>query len=202
MDLHYNRHHLTYVTQLNAALHAQSEAIRTNDLLALLSLQPLIKFHAGGHINHTLFWASLCAPSSTSDPSHRAPTLHAALAKSFASTSPSSSFKTLFTATALALQGSGWVWLLRDAGNKDRLEIATSKDQDLPVGVAEGKKGIVLGLDMWEHAYYLQYWNDKKSYVEKWWEVVNWEVAEERFGVGDVREVLEGVGLGGLVGKL
>ncbi|KAL9112633.1 MAG: hypothetical protein Q9227_003204 [Pyrenula ochraceoflavens] len=179
MDLHYNRHHQTYITNLNASLTAHADALSTSNLPKQLDLQPAIKFNAGGHITHTLFWESLAPPSpTTNDPSTAAPELHTAITHRWRG--DFAAFKSAFEAGALAIQGSGWMWLLKDAATSG-LELATSKDQDLPVGTAGGGKMIVFGVDMWEHAYYLQYFNNKKEYLAKIWDVVNWKTAERRF---------------------
>ncbi|EXJ57176.1 hypothetical protein A1O7_07523 [Cladophialophora yegresii CBS 114405] len=181
MDLHYNRHHRTYIANLNAALGAQAEAASSNDLVKQLELQAAINFNAGGHINHSLFWESLApASSGCNNIAAVAPTLNDAITKRWGSFD---SFKTAFEASALAIQGSGWQWLVQDAQTK-WLELTTSKDQDLP----KGGKGVVLGVDMWEHAYYLQYFNNKKEYLTKIWDVINWPTAEKRYK-GDPRAV-------------
>ncbi|KIX07361.1 uncharacterized protein Z518_02014 [Rhinocladiella mackenziei CBS 650.93] len=179
MDLHYNRHHQTYITNLNNALTVHAEALSSSNLLKQLELQPAIKFNAGGHINHTLFWENL-SPASTGDANlaSAAPQLHQGILQRWGSVE---TFKTTLEATALAIQGSGWVWLVKSqANNGSVLEITTSKDQDLP---PPGKMAL-LGIDMWEHAYYLQYWNNKKEYVSKIWDVLNWKTAEKRY-LGD-----------------
>ncbi|EHY59432.1 hypothetical protein HRR83_001295 [Exophiala dermatitidis] len=183
MDLHYNKHHQTYITNLNNALAAQAEAFQSKNLLKQIELQPAIRFNAGGHINHTLFWQSL-SPASSGDSNIQAVagSLHSAIVKKWGSFD---NFKAKFEATALAIQGSGWAWLVKDTENSGtQLEITTSKDQDLP----PGGKQIVLGVDMWEHAYYLQYYNNKKEYVSKIWSVINWKVAEKRFQ-GDAKTI-------------
>ncbi|RMD44502.1 hypothetical protein DV735_g746, partial [Chaetothyriales sp. CBS 134920] len=178
LDLHYNRHHRAYVTNLNAALAAQAEAVANNNLVKQLELQSIINFNAGGHINHTLFWESLAPPAEAASNSleSAAPTLHAAIVRRWGSID---AFKAAFEASALAIQGSGWQWLLE-------LELATSKDQDLPKGAG---RGIVLGIDLWEHAYYLQYLNNKKEYLTKIWDVVNWRTAEKRYKLRDQEAV-------------
>lgn len=195
MDLHYNRHHQTYITNLNNALVAQAEAVSSKNLLKQLELQPAIKFNAGGHINHTLFWQSLSPESSgDSKAAEVAGSLHSAIEKKWGSFD---NFKSKFETTALAIQGSGWAWLVKDTdASGTLLEITTSKDQDLP----PAGKQIVLGVDMWEHAYYLQYWNNKKEYLTKIWNVINWRVAEKRFQAGDLKTIYGD--LSGLASKL
>ncbi|KIW72138.1 hypothetical protein PV04_00358 [Phialophora macrospora] len=192
MDLHYNRHHRTYITNLNAALGAQAEAASSDNLVKQLELQAVINFNAGGHINHTLFWESLApASSGYNNISAAAPTLSGAITKRWGSFD---AFKVAFETSALAIQGSGWQWLVRDSQTK-ALELTTSKDQDLP----KGAKGIVLGVDMWEHAYYIQYFNNKKEYLTKIWDVINWQTAEKRYK-GDPRAAYGS--LAGLAGHL
>ena len=192
MDLHYNRHHKTYLTNLNNALGSYAEALSAGDLIKQLELQSAIKFNAGGHVNHTLFWESLApAASGTNDAPSAAPNLSSAIAKRWGDVT---AFKAAFEALALAIQGSGWAWLVKDP-NTAELELATSKDQDLPAG----GKLIVFGVDMWEHAYYLQYFNNKKEYLTKIWDVINWKTAEARFD-GDRRSVYGG--LAGLASRL
>lgn len=183
MDLHYHRHHQTYITNLNNALAAHAEAASTSNLIKQLELQPAIKFNAGGHVNHTLFWENL-APRSTGDAdlASAAPKLHQGIVQRWGSIE---TFRSTLEATALAIQGSGWVWLVKaSAKDGSLLEITTSKDQDLP---PTGKLA-VLGIDMWEHAYYLQYWNNKKEYLNKIWDVLNWKTAEKRYA-GDIRVI-------------
>lgn len=192
MDLHYNRHHKTYITNLNNALAASTEAISSGDLVKHLELQSAIKFNAGGHINHSLFWESLSpASSNNSDVAKAAPKLNAAISDRWGSFE---SFKGAFEALALTIQGSGWAWLVKDPQTSG-LSLTTSKDQDLPPNGAL----ILLGVDMWEHAYYLQYFNNKKEYLTKIWDVINWKTAEARF-LGD-RKVIYG-SLGGLASRL
>ncbi|KAK4936072.1 hypothetical protein LTR10_022974 [Elasticomyces elasticus] len=181
MDLHYNKHHQTYITNLNKALKDTAEALSSGNLVKQLELQSAIKFNAGGHVNHSLFWENL-SPKSTgdSDTAKAAPKLHQDIVQRWGSFE---NFRTTLETTALGIQGSGWVWLVKtDVGG--RLEITTSKDQDLPV---PGNLA-VLGIDMWEHAYYLQYWNNKKEYLNNIGAVLNWTAAEKRY-LGDKRTI-------------
>lgn len=190
MDLHYNKHHQTYITNLNNALKAQAEATSSSNLVQHLSLQQAIKFNAGGHVNHTLSWESMTPLSSAKSVPEGA--VADAINVRWGNLD---SFKSAFEAVALGLQGSGWIWLVKDS-ESGNLELLTSKDQDVvPVG-----KIPVLGLDMWEHAYYLQYFNNKKSYVQGWWGIVNWSIAEKRYEAGGVEDVYGS--LAGLSSKL
>lgn len=182
MDLHYNRHHQTYITNLNNALSTQAEALSGSNLLKQLELQSVIRFNAGGHVNHTLFWEGL-SPKSTGDSniSTSAPQLDQAITQRWKSFE---NFKAAFEATALAIQGSGWAWLVKDK-DSNAIEITTSKDQEIPPPPG---KLVLIGVDMWEHAYYLQYYNNKKQYLTNIWDVINWKIAEKRYQ-GDARVI-------------
>ncbi|KAL4880137.1 Manganese/iron superoxide dismutase [Aspergillus karnatakaensis] len=177
MTLHHQKHHQTYITNLNAALSAQSTALSSNNIPQLISLQQKIKFNGGGHINHSLFWENLAPYNSPSTDISSAPTLKSAIESQYGSVE---AFIKTFNTTLLGIQGSGWGWLVADvSGGNGKLEIVTTKDQDPVTGAVP-----VFGIDMWEHAYYLQYLNNKAGYVEGVWKVVNWGVAEERFRNG------------------
>jgi Fe-Mn family superoxide dismutase len=182
MDLHYNRHHQAYITNLNNALSSQAEAFSGSNLLKQLELQSAIRFNAGGHVNHTLFWEGL-SPKSTGDSNigTSAPQLNQAINQRWKSFE---NFKAAFEATALAIQGSGWVWLVKDK-DSNAIEITTSKDQEIPPPPG---KLVLIGVDMWEHAYYLQYYNNKKQYLTNIWDVINWKTAEKRYQ-GDARAI-------------
>ncbi|KAL4917877.1 Manganese/iron superoxide dismutase [Aspergillus aurantiobrunneus] len=176
MTLHHQKHHQTYITNLNAALTAQSTALVESNIPALISLQQKIKFNGGGHINHSLFWENL-APynSAQTEIGSAAPGLKGAIETQFGSVE---GFIKGFNAVLLGIQGSGWGWLVADKPG-GKLEVVTTKDQDPVTGAVP-----VFGIDMWEHAYYLQYLNNKAGYVEGVWKVVNWGVAEERYKNG------------------
>ncbi|KAG0652434.1 Superoxide dismutase [Hyphodiscus hymeniophilus] len=176
MTLHHSKHHQTYINNLNAALVSQAAAFSKGDIVAQLHLQEAIRFNAGGHINHTLFWENLSPAASVSSQLASAPKLTTAIKARWGSIEE---FQDKFNATLLGLKGSGWGWLVQDL-NSDILEITTSKDQDI---VPAGKKPL-MGIDMWEHAYYLRYLNDKGSYTKGIWKVINWKKVEERFGSG------------------
>ncbi|KAL4934945.1 hypothetical protein BDV06DRAFT_207957 [Aspergillus oleicola] len=182
MTLHHTKHHQTYINNLNAALEAQSAALQSQNINSLIALQQKIKFNGGGHINHSLFWENL-APFGSDDTQveneNVAPGLKGAIESQFGSVGE---FKKAFNATLLGIQGSGWGWLvLITESGKTKLEIITTKDQDPVTGAIP-----IFGIDMWEHAYYLQYLNNKAGYVEQVWRVVNWSVAEKRFRDGEV----------------
>ncbi|CEN62893.1 Putative Superoxide dismutase [Aspergillus calidoustus] len=181
MTLHHTKHHQTYVNNLNAAFASQATALSTQNIPELIALQAKIKFNGGGHINHSLFWKNL-APyeSSATKIDSAAPTLKAAIEAQFGSVNE---LIKAFNAVLLGIQGSGWGWLVADkVGGK--LEIVTTKDQDPVTGAVP-----VFGVDMWEHAYYLQYLNNKAGYVEGVWKVINWAVAEGRYVSGVESEV-------------
>jgi len=172
MELHHSKHHQAYVTNLNAALQTYSTATASADVPARIALQAAIRFNGGGHINHSLFWENLTPQSSPDSKPEAAPRLVAEIAKVWGSLE---AFKKEFSAALLGLQGSGWGWLVKD--KLGRLAIVTTKDQDPVVG---GEVPI-FGVDMWEHAYYLQYLNGKAAYVENIWKVINWATSEKRF---------------------
>jgi superoxide dismutase, Fe-Mn family len=178
MELHHSKHHQTYVNNLNVALKALVTAAKNNDIPTQIALQPAIKFNGGGHINHSLFWENLAPLSSQEAQVSSAPKLRAAIEKTWGSVSE---YQKVFSATLLGIQGSGWGWLVKFEGEGGRLGIVTTKDQDPVVGKGEVP---ILGVDMWEHAYYLQYLNGKAAYVENIWKVINWKTAESRYTGG------------------
>lgn len=149
MELHHGKHHATYVNNLNGAI-AKYATASVEDQIAL---QAAIKFNGGGHINHTLFWANLSPSSSPNANPQVATNLAASIQETWGSLD---SFKATFKTAALAIQGSGWTWLVKEEGGKSAgkggLRIITTKDQD-PVVAGEVP---IIGVDMWEHAYYLQ----------------------------------------------
>lgn len=150
MELHHQKHHQTYINNLNAALSAHASATQANNVPALISLQEKIKFNGGGHINHSLFWKNLTPPGTPgNEASSAAPSLRDAIVSRWGS---EDAFVKAFSAELLAIQGSGWGWLVSTGGPRGRLGIATTKDQD-PV---TGGDVPIFGVDMWEHAYYLQ----------------------------------------------
>jgi len=173
MEVHYTKHHKGYVTNLNAALEKYHEAEMKHDLASMVALQSAIKFNGGGHINHSIFWELLC-PVSQGLPACPKGELSQMIERDFHSFD---SFKERFNATAVAIQGSGWCWLGYNKGTK-KLEIATCANQD-PLST----QGLIpiLGVDVWEHAYYLQYKNVRADYVKAIWQIFHWKNIEERF---------------------
>ncbi|KAI8925859.1 Manganese/iron superoxide dismutase, partial [Entophlyctis helioformis] len=171
MQLHHAKHHQAYVTNLNVAEEKLHEAVAKNDVGTVISLQGALKFNGGGHINHSIFWTNLVSPKAGGG--ELAPgALHDAITKDFGSLEE---FKKNFAAQAAGVQGSGWGWLGYNKAAK-RLEIATTPNQDPLTGLIP-----ILGVDVWEHAYYLQYKNVRPDYLKAIWSVVNWKNVAERY---------------------
>lgn len=173
MQLHHDKHHKTYVTKLNAALedHEDLAGRPVQDLLRDLDQLPedirtAVRNNGGGHYNHSLFWKVL-SPNGGGEPT--GPLAEDLLTKygSF------EAFKDAFNAAALGLFGSGWVWLT------PQLDIVTSPNQDSPL--LEGGDEPLMGLDVWEHAYYLDYKNKRDDYVAAWWNVIDWAFVASRY---------------------
>ncbi|KKZ62741.1 superoxide dismutase [Mn], mitochondrial [[Emmonsia] crescens] len=174
MELHHAKHHNTYVTNLNKALQDQTAAINAGNLPAQVNLHAIISFNAGGHINHSLFWANLAPAGTPETKVEAAPKLWEAIRQQWGE--DAGVFRRKFNEALLGIRGSGWGWLVRQ-GNQGPLAIVTTHDQDIV-----GKDQVpIFGVDMWEHAYYLQYLNGKAAYVENIWSVINWKTAEERY---------------------
>ncbi|KAG2215804.1 hypothetical protein INT46_007427 [Mucor plumbeus] len=171
MKLHHSKHHQTYVNGFNAAEEKLQDAFKSNDLTEQLALQNALKFNGGGHINHTLFWQNL-APNGKGGGSLPKGALASAIEKEFGSFDE---FIKKFNTAAAGVQGSGWAWLGYNKQFK-RVEIATTANQDPLLTLTP-----LLGIDVWEHAYYLQYKNVRPDYLKNIWEVVNWETVAERF---------------------
>jgi Fe-Mn family superoxide dismutase len=175
MEIHHDRHHKTYVDNLNKAIaaHEELKAKTTEAMLQDLASVPedvrgAIRNSGGGHYNHKLFW-QMMKKDGGGDPKGE---LAAAIEKNFGNTAD---FKTKFTEAATKVFGSGWAWLTLKDG---KFAIESSPNQDSPV--AWGKQ-VLLGLDVWEHAYYLKYQNKRADYIAAWWNVVNWDFVAERF---------------------
>lgn len=173
MTLHYTKHHQAYVNNLNKALEQYAEAEAKKDMPAMVALQQAIRFNGGGNINHSIFWTNL-APISKGGGTPPAGDLLQSINHSFTSLDK---LIEQFSAKAVALQGSGWVWLGLNKASK-HLEIVPCDNQD-PLST----KGLVplLGIDVWEHAYYLQYKNVRADYVKAIWQIINWKNVEERY---------------------
>lgn len=173
MKLHYTKHHQAYVDNLNKALAVYAEAEAKQDLPLMVATQQAIRFNGGGHINHSIFWTNL-TPEKNGGGVLQEGVLKEAIVKNFGSLE---SFIEKMNAKTLAIQGSGWGWLGYNKEKKS-LCIQTCDNQD-PLST----KGLVplLGIDVWEHAYYLQYKNVRAEYLKSIWKVVNWKNVEARF---------------------
>ncbi len=174
MRVHHDKHHATYVSRANEALAGTEWADKpVEEVLKSLgalpeSIRTVVRNNAGGHYNHTLFWESM-SPSGGGAPSGD---LAAAIDGAFGSFDD---FKSQLRAAGLGRFGSGWAWLVVDGG---ALAIVSTANQDNPISEA---KVPLLGVDVWEHAYYLKYQNRRPDYIEAWWNVVNWDAVAERF---------------------
>ena len=176
MEIHHGKHHQTYVTKLNEALEKAPE-LATKSLDELMksldkapeAVRTAIRNNGGGHWNHSFFW-QLMGPDAGGEPTGK---LADAINASFGDFTK---FKEQFAAAGVGRFGSGWAWLVRD-GNK--LTITSTPNQDNPL--MDGKQAI-LGLDVWEHAYYLKYQNRRPDYITAWWNVVNWDAVAKNFG--------------------
>jgi superoxide dismutase, Fe-Mn family len=175
MEIHHGKHHAGYVAKLNGALEGRSDLMEKSveDLLREFSdlsdeLKTPVRNNGGGHANHSLFW-TVMSPDGGGEPGRD---LAAAIGDTFGSFN---SFKTQFANAAATRFGSGWAWLLVSNGE---LAIESTPNQNSPL--MEGKTPI-LGLDVWEHAYYLHYQNRRPDYVEAWWNVVNWDEVGNRY---------------------
>ena len=173
MKLHHDKHHQTYVDKLNAALDKAPELKEKTieELITELDKVPedirtAVRNHGGGHYNHTLFWQFL-SPNGGSEPNGE---LGDAIREKYGSYQ---AFVDAFSEKALGVFGSGWAWLQPD------LSIVTTPNQDSPL--MTGDDAPLLGLDVWEHAYYLDYTYNRADYVKAWWNVANWEFASQRF---------------------
>ena len=169
MELHHSKHHQAYVTGANAALAAMEEARATDNFGNLPKLQKDLAFNLGGHVNHSIFWKNLSAEGGEASGE-----LLAAIAEYFGSYE---AFTKHFTAAAMGIQGSGWAYLAWDSlGN--RLVIGQLYDQQGNLSMGNIP---LLMLDMWEHAFYLDYQNVKADYVKAFWNIINWDDVAKRF---------------------
>lgn len=170
MELHHDKHHKTYVDGANKAIEQLAEARDTSDFSTANLLEKNLAFNLAGHVNHSVFWPNM-SPDGGDKPDGE---LGAAINEYFGSFD---GFRGQFNANALGIQGSGWSILAWDSlGEKLLLCQLYDHQGNLPVGLTP-----VLMLDMWEHAFYLQYQNVKADYVDAWWNVVNWQDVAERF---------------------
>lgn len=175
MEIHHSKHHQGYTNKLNAALEdGDYDGIKLEDLFARVSsLSPAIRNNGGGFYNHSLFWTIL-SPEGGGKPG-------GALAEAIeASYGSFEAFKQEFEKAAATQFGSGWAWLIVDKENK--VKVTATPNQDNPLmDVAEEKGTPILGLDVWEHAYYLNYQNKRPDYISAFWNIVNWTEVEKRF---------------------
>ncbi len=179
MQIHHGKHHQAYVNNLNAALdkHAALHEKSLEAILADLASVPeavrgAVRNNGGGHWNHSLFW-TLMAPSGGGDPTGA---LGTAITSTFGAFDK---FKEQFAAAGVSRFGSGWAWLIRKGS---ALSIVSTPNQDNPLMDGIAARDILLGLDVWEHAYYLKYQNRRPDYIGAWWNVVNWKAVSDRFG--------------------
>jgi superoxide dismutase, Fe-Mn family len=175
MEIHHGKHHQTYVNNLNAAIEKAPELASKSldDLMRNASTLPeavrtAIRNNGGGHWNHSMFW-QIMAPKAGGEPGGK---LGAAIKSAFGDFAK---FREQFSAAGVGRFGSGWAWLVNNGG---KLSITSTPNQDNPL--MEGQKAL-MGLDVWEHAYYLKYQNRRPDYISAWWNVVNWKEVEKRF---------------------
>ena len=176
MELHHGKHHATYVTNLNKALESAPELaempiekLLANNCSAVPeAIRTAVRNNGGGHMNHSMFW-QIMTPGAAGKPEGAVSEAILAAFGSF------DQFKEKFNAAGAGRFGSGWAWLIKNGG---KVEIMSTANQDNPV--MEGKLP-VMGLDVWEHAYYLKYQNRRPEYMAAWWNVVNWKEVETRF---------------------
>ena len=180
MKIHHGKHHNTYVTKLNAAIENEPKLGEqpVEDLIANIGklpkdIQVAVRNNGGGHANHSMFW-QVMSPKGGGEPG-------GALADAINETWESfDKFKEAFANAAVGRFGSGWAWLIVDGG---KLKITSTPNQDSPLmqDVADDPGTPILGLDVWEHAYYLKYQNRRPDYIEAWWNVVNWDEVAKRY---------------------
>lgn len=175
MEIHHTKHHNTYVQKLNAAVQGtEYENMDIEDILKGLSKLPdnirtAVQNNGGGHYNHSIFW-TIMGPNAGGEPTGE---LADAISGTFGSFAK---FKEEFSNAAATHFGSGWAWLVLD--NSGKLSIMSTPNQDNPI--SQGLKP-VMGIDVWEHAYYLKYQNKRPEYIENWWKVVDWNAVAERY---------------------
>ena len=176
MEIHHDKHHNAYISNLNAALESApelqgkslEELLANQCAIAPEAIRTAVRNNGGGHANHSLFW-QIMSPDGGGSPRGN---LGDAINSTFGSLDD---FKQKFAQAGMTRFGSGWAWLIRTDGG---LEVSSTANQDSPV--MDGNLPII-GLDVWEHAYYLKYQNLRGDYIAAWWGVVNWQLAEERF---------------------
>ncbi|WPP52195.1 superoxide dismutase [Catalinimonas niigatensis] len=175
MEIHHGKHHGAYVSKLNGAIEGTPQANMSLEELmkSIGSLSPAVRNNGGGHYNHSLFW-TIMSPNGGGKPSGE---LAQAIDKAFGSFDK---FKEEFDNAAATRFGSGWAWLIVD--NSGMLKVTSTPNQDNPaMEIAETKGTPILGLDVWEHAYYLNYQNKRPEYISAFWNVINWDEVSKRF---------------------
>lgn len=177
MEIHHQRHHQSYVDNLNAQIDhfPELEGMSLELMMSQVSrFNMAVRNNGGGHYNHALFWQVMAPAGNTGEPSDA---LRARIEKDFGSMD---AMQEAFNAAAATRFGSGWVWIIVTGGGE--LAVTSTANQDNPLMDVEEVRGVpILCLDVWEHAYYLQYRNRRMSYVEAWWYVVNWHEVNRRF---------------------
>jgi Fe-Mn family superoxide dismutase len=176
MEIHHGKHHNAYVTNLNKALESApdlanksvEELLANNCASVPENIRTAVRNNGGGHINHSMFWKIMAPNAGGAPKGHVAEAINATFGSFDA-------FKEKFNTAATTRFGSGWAWLVKSGG---KIDIISTANQDSPV--MEGKQP-VMGLDVWEHAYYLKYQNRRPDYIGAWWNVVNWHEIEDRF---------------------
>jgi superoxide dismutase, Fe-Mn family len=179
MEIHHGKHHNAYVTNVNKALESApelqgktvEELLAGNCAAVPENIRTAVRNNGGGHLNHSMFW-KIMAPGAGGPPVGN---LARAITATFGGFD---AFKEKFNAAATTRFGSGWAWLVKSG---DKIDITSTPNQDSPV--MEGKFP-VMGLDVWEHAYYLKYQNRRPDYINAWWNVVDWKAIEDRFNAG------------------
>ncbi len=175
MEIHHGKHHQAYVTNLNNAIAGtEAEKMSIEEICANISKFPMaVRNNGGGHYNHSLFWNILTPNASQAPSGALADAINAAFGNF-------DDFKTKFAAAGATRFGSGWAWLTKNSAGK--LEISSTPNQDNPLmDLAEVKGTPILGLDVWEHAYYLNYQNRRPDYISAFWNVINWDEVAKRF---------------------
>ncbi|KAJ1663446.1 Superoxide dismutase [Mn], mitochondrial [Coemansia sp. RSA 1813] len=173
MKLHHDKHHATYVANLNVAEEKLLAAQAKNDVTAQVALQPAINFNAGGHVNHCIFWKNLIGEKNGGGQLHEGP-LQSAIEQQYGSLG---ALTTVVNGKTAGIFGSGWGWLTFNKA-LGRLDVITTANQDMPSSVGHVP---LLGVDAWEHAYYLDYNNVKADYFKNIWRVVNWKDVAKRY---------------------
>src|SRR5580704_14163636 len=179
MEIHHGKHHNAYVTNLNKALESApdlaskslEELLANNCAIVPEAIRTAVRNNGGGHWNHSMFWQILGPGAGGLLVGHLSTAIHGAFGSY-------DTFKEKFAAAAAGRFGSGWAWLIKTPIS---VEITSTPNQDCPI--MEGKFPVI-GLDVWEHAYYLKYQNRRPDYIAAWWSVVNWKEAEKRFNAG------------------